>query len=78
MFVVAVPLSLRAGLTHLLFFRPQESQIEALLEEENIDLLVLARYMQVFSPDFCSRHCFQTVNIHHSFLPAFEGSGRAF
>eukprot|EP00884_Botryococcus_braunii_P018442 jgi/Botrbrau1/5281/Bobra.0391s0002.1 len=52
----------------------QESEIEALLEEEKIDLLVLARYMQVFSPDFCSRHCFQTVNIHHSFLPAFEGA----
>jgi hypothetical protein len=51
----------------------QESDIEALLKEENIDLLVLARYMQVFSPDFCSRHASRTINIHHSFLPAFEG-----
>jgi hypothetical protein len=52
----------------------QESHIDALLKEENIDLLVLARYMQIFSPDFCSRHASRTINIHHSFLPAFEGT----
>jgi len=39
----------------------------------NVDLLVLARYMQIFSEDFCSRHAKHTINIHHSFLPAFEG-----
>lgn len=51
----------------------QEAQIEALLQEMNVDLLVLARYMQIFSEDFCSRHAKHTINIHHSFLPAFEG-----
>jgi formyltetrahydrofolate hydrolase len=109
----------------------QEAQIEALLEELDIDLIVLARYMQVrlcrtctayvqapqhcsadsrlphhlggarcgipicippapscphplhlpshhplqiFSKDFCERHWRHTINIHHSFLPAFEGA----
>ena len=47
--------------------------MEALLQEMGIDLLVLARYMQIFSEDFCSRHAKHTINIHHSFLPAFEG-----
>ena len=51
----------------------QEAQIEAALEESNVDLVVLARYMQIFSEDFCSRHAMHTINIHHSFLPAFEG-----
>ena len=51
----------------------QEARIEAVLQEMDIDLLVLARYMQIFSEDFCSRHAKHTINIHHSFLPAFEG-----
>ena len=51
----------------------QEAQIEAALEESGVDLIVLARYMQIFSEDFCSRHAMHTINIHHSFLPAFEG-----
>ena len=52
----------------------QEAQIETILQETEIDLLVLARYMQIFSEDFCSRHAQHTINIHHSFLPAFEGA----
>lgn len=52
----------------------QEAQIEALLEELGINLIVLARYMQIFSEDFCSRNAMRTINIHHSFLPAFEGT----
>ncbi|KAL0050800.1 hypothetical protein WJX82_007433 [Trebouxia sp. C0006] len=52
----------------------QEAAIEQLLEELDIDLLVLARYMQIFSQDFCARHADHTINIHHSFLPAFEGA----
>lgn len=35
--------------------------------------MILARYMQVLSDDFCSKHAEHTINIHHSFLPAFEG-----
>ena len=51
----------------------QENEIENLLEEYDIDTVVLARYMQVLSDDFCKRHETHTINIHHSFLPAFEG-----
>ena len=51
----------------------QEAQVEAVLQKMDIDLLVLARYMQIFSEDFCLRHAKHTINIHHSFLPAFEG-----
>ena len=51
----------------------QESEIELLLKQYDIDVVVLARYMQVLSDDFCERHQAHTINIHHSFLPAFEG-----
>lgn len=44
-----------------------------LLRENNIDLIVLARYMQVLSGDFIARYPQQIINIHHSFLPAFIG-----
>jgi formyltetrahydrofolate deformylase len=37
-------------------------------------LLCICRYMQIFSEDFCNRHWRHTINIHHSFLPAFEGA----
>ncbi|KAL7495058.1 hypothetical protein ACHAWT_003645 [Skeletonema menzelii] len=49
-----------------------ERQI-CLMQEHNVDLLVLARYMQVLSPSFCARFQNQIINIHHSFLPAFSG-----
>mmetsp|Transcript_8558 Transcript_8558/g.25959 ORF Transcript_8558/g.25959 Transcript_8558/m.25959 type:complete len:135 (-) Transcript_8558:2353-2757(-) len=52
----------------------QEEALERILEEYNIDFLVLARYMQIFSKEFCERHWRHTINIHHSFLPAFEVS----
>ena len=54
--------------------RAQEQQIEALIERHQIDLVVLARYMQILSPEFCSflRGC--AINIHHSFLPSFKGA----
>jgi formyltetrahydrofolate deformylase len=50
-----------------------EARELALLRENNIDLLVLARYMQVLSGDFIARYPQQIINIHHSFLPAFIG-----
>lgn len=40
----------------------------------NIDLIVLARYMQILSPDFVARYPQKIINIHHSFLPAFIGA----
>jgi formyltetrahydrofolate deformylase len=46
----------------------------ALLEEHGIDLVVLARYMQILSPHFVSRYPNRIINVHHSFLPAFTGA----
>jgi formyltetrahydrofolate deformylase len=45
----------------------------ALLESERIDLVVLARYMQILSSAFVERFAHRIINIHHSFLPAFSG-----
>ncbi len=45
-----------------------------LFDEYNIDLIVLARYMQILSPDFVARYPQRIINIHHSFLPAFIGA----
>ncbi len=52
----------------------QEAQIEKLLREHAIDLVVLARYMQVLSPRFLDSIHQPIINIHHSFLPAFKGA----
>ncbi len=46
----------------------------ALLEEHDIDLVVLARYMQILSPTFIKQFNEKIINIHHSFLPAFAGA----
>ncbi|HKU41354.1 MAG TPA: formyltetrahydrofolate deformylase [Polyangiales bacterium] len=51
----------------------QEARMMALFAEERIDLVVLARYMQIVSADFCARYAERAINIHHSFLPAFVG-----
>jgi formyltetrahydrofolate deformylase len=59
----------------------QERQILEALAEARIDLVVLARYMQILSGDFVARHPARVINIHHSFLPAFAGAdpyGQAF
>ena len=45
-----------------------------LLSDHNIDLVVLARYMQILSDNFVSQFQNQIINIHHSFLPAFAGA----
>jgi len=45
-----------------------------LLAEPKIDLIVLARYMQILGRDFSSRYPNRIINIHHSFLPAFIGA----
>lgn len=52
----------------------QEARLLHLMEEERADLIVLARYMQVLSPDFCARLHERVINIHHSFLPSFQGA----
>jgi formyltetrahydrofolate deformylase len=53
--------------------REQEEREVAFLREKKIDLVVLARYMQILSGDFISAFPFRIINIHHSFLPAFVG-----
>lgn len=52
----------------------QEKQILDLVKENKIDLIVLARYMQVLSPGLCSAMSGKIINIHHSFLPSFKGA----
>ena len=52
----------------------QEAQVEQLLNTEKIDLVVLARYMQILSDGFSSRLLGRCINIHHSFLPGFKGA----
>jgi formyltetrahydrofolate deformylase len=54
--------------------REQERALEALIEREQVDLVVLARYMQILSPDFCRALAGRAINIHHSFLPSFKGA----
>ncbi|BDG79624.1 MULTISPECIES: formyltetrahydrofolate deformylase [Bacillus] len=51
----------------------EKQQLE-LLEQYDIDVIVLARYMQILTPDFVSAHPNRIINIHHSFLPAFIGA----
>ncbi len=51
-----------------------EAQLLALVESEAIDLVVLARYMQVLSNDLCKQLEGRAINIHHSFLPSFKGA----
>lgn len=51
----------------------EKKQLE-LLEQYEIDTIVLARYMQILTPDFVSAHPNRIINIHHSFLPAFIGA----
>jgi len=51
-----------------------EQRQRELVEHHKIDLIVLARYMQVLSPGFIAHYPQQIINIHHSFLPAFLGA----
>ncbi len=53
--------------------RQQEERQLELLRSEEIDLVVLARYMQILSGEFLDRFARPVINIHHSFLPAFPG-----
>ena len=52
----------------------QEAAELALLREYDIDFIVLARYMQIVSPEFIKNYPNRIINIHHSFLPAFVGA----
>ncbi len=52
----------------------QEARLVERIERERIDFVVLARYMQVLSTEFCHRFPGRVINIHHSFLPGFKGA----
>ncbi|MGN6455398.1 MAG: formyltetrahydrofolate deformylase, partial [Achromobacter mucicolens] len=52
----------------------QEKQVLKIVDEANIDLVVLARYMQILSADMCRALTGRAINIHHSFLPSFKGA----
>jgi formyltetrahydrofolate deformylase len=51
-----------------------EEEQRQLLRVGNIDLVVLARYMQILSPEFVAEYPVRIINVHHSFLPAFIGA----
>jgi formyltetrahydrofolate deformylase len=52
----------------------QEAKLEAMAAELGVELIVLARYMQILSPELCARRPGGIINIHHSFLPSFVGA----
>ena len=54
----------------------QEMKIRDLLKRFDIDLVVLARYMQILSPEFTDEWKGRIINIHHAFLPAFQGANQ--
>ena len=54
--------------------RAQELQVRSLIEQQRVDLVVLARYMQILSAPFCQALAGRAINIHHSFLPSFKGA----
>jgi formyltetrahydrofolate deformylase len=51
-----------------------EARVLAAIEEHDIELVVLARYMQILSPELCAALAGRIINIHHSFLPGFKGA----
>jgi formyltetrahydrofolate deformylase len=52
----------------------QEQALLQIVERDRIELVVLARYMQILSPEFCAALKGRAINIHHSFLPSFKGA----
>lgn len=76
----AEPIAERHGIPfHYLPITPatkptQEAALLQIVEDEKIDLVVLARYMQVLSNDLCQKLEGRAINIHHSFLPGFKGA----
>ncbi|GAB3737098.1 formyltetrahydrofolate deformylase [Nocardiopsis nanhaiensis] len=54
--------------------REQEGRILELVDSYDVDLVVLARYMQVLSEQLCTKMSGRIINIHHSFLPSFKGA----
>ena len=51
-----------------------EKRLREFIIENDVELIVLARYMQILSPEFCEEFAGKIINIHHSFLPGFKGA----
>lgn len=51
-----------------------EARLRNYIEQEKIELIVLARFMQILSAEFCKEFAGKIINIHHSFLPGFKGA----
>jgi formyltetrahydrofolate deformylase len=52
----------------------QEARLREIIEEDQVDFVILARYMQILSKAFCNDLAGRVINIHHSFLPGFKGA----
>ena len=53
---------------------PAFEKVASLIDEQQADCIVLARYMQILPPQLCERYANRVINIHHSFLPSFVGA----
>jgi formyltetrahydrofolate deformylase len=62
------------GIKFKLISNSDENEISRAIKDLDIDLMVLARYMQVLSPNLCEQMTGRIINIHHSFLPGFKGA----
>lgn len=51
-----------------------EARLIEIAEDCRADLIILARYMQIISPELCAKYTGRIINIHHSFLPGFKGA----
>lgn len=51
-----------------------ENRLRQFIHDNGVELIVLARYMQILSPEFCEEFAGKIINIHHSFLPGFKGA----
>ena len=51
-----------------------EARLRSFIADNNVELIVLARFMQILSPEFCAEFAGKIINIHHSFLPGFKGA----
>ena len=51
-----------------------EARLRSFIADNNVELIVLARFMQILSPEFCEEFAGKIINIHHSFLPGFKGA----
>jgi formyltetrahydrofolate deformylase len=62
--------AIESGVDKALF----EKRLREYIHENHIELIVLARFMQILSPEFCKEFAGRIINIHHSFLPGFKGA----